>query len=177
MPEVPSLITRLIGHNFLWIKVFRADQDENRRKGRRRRAYAKQHCMRFEHVRGTIRNGSREAKGMLLKRLVQQRDAGTIRGINLGMDVPPKPGHRRQGLSHLPLVLDIETKPILTGELIEDVERDGVVPVVEAIGESVRESEFQKMLSFQIVDVLFKNLIDIPSRISKTRKGSHTQIK
>src|SRR2546426_12021385 len=93
------------------------------------------------------------------------------------MKVPPKPGHRSQGICHLPFVLEIDTKSILAGELIKDIERNGVVSVVEAISQLVCGGEFQSMLSFQVVNVFFENFIDIPGCISKSRERCHARIK
>src|SRR5256885_2327427 len=92
------------------------------------------------------------------------------------MEIPPSSRHHSQGLRSAPFILEIKPKPVLPGELIEHVERDGIMPVIEAIGQPIRSPEFHGMLAVEIVNILLKDLIDIPVPIAKYHVRREAQI-
>src|SRR5437660_10677418 len=121
----------------------------------------------FSDIRWTVGDGAGDAERMVLHRLVEQSKAGTVGGVDLRMEVPPAAHHHSQSLCSAPFILEVKPEPVLSGELIEHVQRDRIVPVVEAVSQPIRSSEFHGMLAVEIINILLEDLVDIPTSISK----------
>ena len=93
--------------------------------------------MGFQAIGRPVSDRAGETERVVLSRLVEQRKAWAVCRVDLCMEIPPDSRHHGQGLRGAPFILKIKPEPVLPGKLIEHVERDGIMPVIEAIGQPI----------------------------------------
>ena len=92
-------------------------------------------------------------KCVILCRTIHDRDTWTDSRIDECIHIISNAAHQAHCLYWFPFVLNVKPEPIFATELIEEVGGQGVMPLVNPIGEPVCSPKLDAMLGLDVIRV------------------------